>query len=155
MTFGLQSINGARPGAVDYRLQRRTIISEYRKKRLAKHQVCDAHPELVRAGRELGEVTSVDCPICATDPPKFDGEVKPERKLRLVTYVFGARLPSFGRCISKKSELVELSRRPDPLTAYVVEVCPDCGWNWLARSFAIGGRRPVKGRRPAMSAPSE
>ena len=74
-------------GVVDHRLARRALISEYRKGRLAKHQVCDAHPELVRAGKELGTLTERTCPICEDD------------KLVLVTYVFGPRLPAFGRCI--------------------------------------------------------
>src|SRR5437763_9758307 len=38
-----------------YRLARQALISEFRKKRLAQHEVCDAHPELVRAARECGE----------------------------------------------------------------------------------------------------
>jgi hypothetical protein len=169
MTFRPESIGGVYRGDVDYRLQRRTTISEFLKKRIDRQQVCDAHPELMRAGREVGEPTRVECPICAADlaPKTESGIAPPPRgapvstyrrdlsveardrlpKLVLVTYVFGARLPSFGRCITKKSELVELSRRSDALTAYVVEVCPACGWNWLARSFALGGvrRRAVAG----------
>jgi hypothetical protein len=163
MKFRPESIGGVRRGDVDYRLQRRSVLSEFRKKRIDKQQVCDAHPELLRAGREIGEPTRVACPICAIDraPVTESGVAPPARgapptdrtaamtkaahdllpKLVLVTYVFGARLPSFGRCITKKTELVELSRRSDQLTAYVVEVCPLCGWNWLARSFAIGGTR--------------
>ena len=34
------------------------LISEYRKGRLARHQVCDAHPELLRAARGIGRETS-------------------------------------------------------------------------------------------------
>ena len=114
-------------GVVDYRLVRRSLIAEFRKGRLAQHQVCDAHPELVRAARELGEPTRVDCPICA------------EFRLVLVTYVFGARLPAFGRCVSNRTELTKLAARADQLTAYVVEVCPGCSWNHLARVFPMGG----------------
>lgn len=133
MAFRADEMRGARPGVVDYRLARRALVSEYRKGRLARHQVCDAHPELVRAARELGEVTRVACPICA------------EAQLVLVTYVFGPRLPSFGRCISQRSELVKLARRADSLTAYVVEVCPECSWNHLARVFPMGGKRKRAG----------
>jgi hypothetical protein len=117
----------ARPGAVDYRLLRQSVIADYRKQRLARHEVCDAHPELVRAARELGEPTKLDCPICEED------------KVVLVTYVFGPRLPSFGRCISSPAELARLGRRRDALAAYVVEVCPSCSWNHLARVLPLGG----------------
>ncbi len=91
--------------------------------------MCDAHPELVRAARQVGEPSSLDCPICA------------EEKVVLVTYVFGAGLPSFGRCITTKGELAKLDRRREPSAAYVVEVCPGCSWNHLARVFPVGGRR--------------
>ena len=90
--------------------------------------MCDAHPELVRAAREVGEPTKLDCPICEED------------KVVLVTYVFGPRLPAFGRCITTKGELAKLDRRPERLAAYVVEVCPSCSWNHLARVLPVGGR---------------
>jgi hypothetical protein len=130
-TFGPAAIRGgggALGGAVDYRLLRLSVIADYRKKRLAQHEVCDAHPELVRAAREVGEPTSLDCPICEAS------------KVVLVTYVFGPGLPSFGRCITAKREMVELGRRREQLAAYVVEVCPACSWNHLARVFPVGGR---------------
>ena len=113
------------PGEIDYRLTRRGIVSEFRKGRLARHEVCDAHPELVRAAREVGEPTSLDCPICEAD------------KVVLVTYVFGPGLPSFGRCITAKGEMAKLGRRSESLAAYVVEVCPRCSWNHLARTFLV------------------
>ncbi len=132
-------MRGVRPGVVDYRLARRALISEYRKGRLARHQVCDAHPELMRAARELGEPTRVVCPICA------------DEKLVLVTYVFGPRLPPFGRCISTRSELAALGQRADHLTAYVVEVCAGCSWNMLARVFPFGGRGTSVARRRSVT----
>src|SRR5215207_1103859 len=36
-------------GVVDYRLARQQVIQQYRKGRLSKLDVCDAHPELRRA----------------------------------------------------------------------------------------------------------
>ena len=137
MAFSRSSIRGATgsiggAGAVDYRLRRHGVIDEYRKGRLAEHEVCDAHPELVRAAQEVGEPTRVDCPICE------------EAKVVLVTYVFGPRLPAHGRCITQKSELAKLDQRHDALTAYVVEVWPDCHWHHLTRSYSLG--RPA--RRP-------
>ncbi len=118
-----------RPGVIDHRLARRALISEYRKGRLAQHQVCDAHPELVRAARQVGESTAVECPICETS------------NLVFVTYVFGPRLPPFGRCITSKKELAQLARRRDQLTAYLVEVCPACSWHHLLRTAPLGGPR--------------
>lgn len=128
MAFGPGAIRGAdqrTPGEIDYRLARQSVISEYRKGRLAQHEVCDAHPELMRAARECSEPTSRLCPIC-------EGH-----HLVLVTYVFGPRLPKHGRCITDRRELQSLRRRSGDLAAYVVEVCPECAWNHLARTFML------------------
>jgi hypothetical protein len=134
MTFRPEALRGANasgPGVIDYRLARRALLTEYRKGRLARHQVCDAHPELVRAAREVGSPTRVECPVCT----ERAGE---GTTLVLVTYVFGPRLPAHGRCITQKTELAKLDQRNDSLTAYVVEVCPDCHWHHLTRSYALG-----------------
>jgi hypothetical protein len=125
------SITGS--GAVDHRLSRRHLINEYRRGRLRQDQVCDAHPELIRAARNVGSESRTTCPICQ------------EAKLRLVTYVFGARLPSHGRCVSTAAEMATLNRRSDDLTAYVVEACTECRWHHLLRVLPVGG----SGRRVA------
>ncbi len=137
MSFGAGALRGGppgtgSPGVIDHRLARRALISEYRKGRLARHQVCDAHPELVRAARAVGEESTLDCPICEED------------KLVLVTYVFGPRLPPFGRCITQRRELAQLDKRTDALSAYVVEVCRTCSWHHLLRVLPVGGpkRKP-------------
>jgi hypothetical protein len=130
--FSAGSIRGVdrrTPGEVDYRLARQHLISEYRKGRLARHEVCDAHPELLRAARECSQPTREDCPICESV------------KLVLVSYVFGPRLPSFGRCITSAKELKDLAKRSGEFSCYVVEVCPSCSWNHLARTFLLNPAR--------------
>jgi hypothetical protein len=136
MTFGAGAIRGATPGrggVVDHRFMRRALVNEYRRGRLRRDQVCDAHPELIRAAVNVGDPTSVTCPICE------------EHRLVLVTYVFGPRLPAHGRCVSTKRELRALNRRTDELTAYIVEVCSECRWHHLLRVLPVGGprRRPL------------
>ncbi|HVN50917.1 MAG TPA: DUF5318 family protein [Acidimicrobiales bacterium] len=132
MSFGPSAMRGAQagtPGEIDYRLARRALINEYKRGRLAQHEVCDAHPELRRAAREASEATSLMCPICEDD------------HLVLVSYVFGPRLPSHGRCITSKAELRALARRRGEFACYVVEVCPSCAWNHLARTFLLNPAR--------------
>ena len=51
-------------GQVDYRLSRNLVVSEFRKGRLSRQDVCDAHPELLRAAANIGEEVREDCPIC-------------------------------------------------------------------------------------------
>ncbi len=132
VSFTAGSIRGVErrtPGEVDYRLARQHLISEFRKGRLAQHEVCDAHPELMRAARECAQPSREDCPICEA------------HKLVLVSYVFGPRLPSFGRCITSAKELKALAKRSGEFSCYVVEVCPSCCWNHLARTFLLNPAR--------------
>ena len=124
MAFGVGTLRGN--GVVDHRLARRHQINEFRRGRLRQDQVCDAHPELIRAARNVGSPASIACPICEVD------------QLRLVTYVFGPRLPAHGRCVSTAEELEKLNARPDELTAYVVEACTECRWHHLLRVIPVG-----------------
>src|SRR5213080_1657090 len=131
MTFRPDEVRGAADGPagqVDYRLARRAVLAEYRRGRLSRLDVCDAHPELLRAAKNVGEDTSIECPICE------------EAELVHVSYVFGSRLPPQGRCITSRAELDKLARRPTVIACYVVEVCPECSWNHLTRTFPVGGR---------------
>ena len=133
-----QSIRGATngdqlAGHVDYRLARNAVVSEFRKGRLSRLDVCDAHPELLRAATNVGEETREDCPICE------------EAKVRLVSYVFGSRLPPSGTCVTTEHQMAKLSSGSRNLACYVVEVCPNCSWNHLAQSFAIGSGQPRSG----------
>lgn len=117
-------------GLVDYRLARRSVISAFRKGRLSLADVCDAHPELVRAAQLCSAPTEELCPISE------------DATLVLVTYVFGPNLPRFGRCIGNLKELAALERtarrNKGTYTCYVVEVCPTCRWNHLARVYPLG-----------------
>ena len=131
MSFGAGSFRGSGGGrgTVDHRLARRALINEYRRGRLRRDQICDAHPELVRAATNVGEPTTVLCPICE------------DERLVLVTYVFGPRLPAHGRCVSDRRTMAQLNRSPDELSAYIVECCRSCSWHHLLRVLPVGGRR--------------
>jgi hypothetical protein len=119
--------SGKQRSHVDYRLARRSIIRNFHNGRLSRLDVCDAHPELVRAARNVGEGTSEICPICE------------DTTVVLVSYVFGDHLGPSGHCVTTKKELRDLARRSKDMTCYVVEVCPACSWNHLAQSFQVEG----------------
>jgi uncharacterized protein DUF5318 len=115
--------------AIDYRLARRALLREWGLGKVGRAEVCDAHPELVRAARNLGEETTQDCPICE------------KAKLRLVSYVYGDSLKAAnGRCITSQGELERLGENCDEFACYVVEVCTECNWNHLTRSYLLGRR---------------
>lgn len=113
---------------MDYRLVRAHVLHRLKSGTRMADEVCDAHPELVRAGREVGTAAGEPCPVCHGD------------ELSLVSYVFGPRLPAFGRCISYPAEIAKLARRKGRFTCYEVEVCPDCHWNHLLRSYVLQPR---------------
>jgi hypothetical protein len=133
MSFRPEALRGATAGSgvagdVDYRLARNMVVREFQKGRLSRLDVCDAHPDLLRAAANVGEETREDCPICE------------ETKVRLVSYVFGNRLPPSGICVTSKREVTRLSKGARDLRCYVVEVCTTCSWNHLARSFTVTPR---------------
>ena len=49
MSIGALRGAGERRGTVDHGFARRILINEYKRGRLSRDQVCDAHPELIRA----------------------------------------------------------------------------------------------------------
>lgn len=117
---------------VEYRLVRDAVVRDVRRGRVDPVDVCDAHPELLRAARNVGRPLGDDCPICG------------EERMVQVTYVFGAGLPPGGRCPGTATELNRLRRRTQPVLCYDVEVCPGCAWHHLLRKYAAGGRAERK-----------
>jgi hypothetical protein len=114
---------------VDFTLARRAVLRDLRSGRRARIDVCDAHAELLRAGRNLGTPGAGDCPVCTED------------KLRVVSYVYGDQLRrANGRCISSTAELEKLEARHSEVWRYLVEVCVGCGWNHLLRRELHGQR---------------
>ncbi|HAQ03479.1 MAG: DUF5318 family protein [Acidimicrobiales bacterium] len=117
-----------RAADVEYRLARQTVIDYWKNGEIERENLCDAQPMLKRNAIHCGVLIGESCPICES------GEIY------YVTYVFGPRLPAHGRCISTKGELQRLNDRKSQLSAYVIEVCPDCGWNHLVRIASLGGK---------------
>ncbi len=58
MSFGPTALRGftaAGPGGrVEYKLARNAVVKDFHKGRLSRLDVCDAHPELIRAARNVG-----------------------------------------------------------------------------------------------------
>ena len=113
----------------DYALARRAVLRDLQRGVVTRLDVCDAHPELLRAGRNVGEIAPHECPVCG------------EGNVRYVSYVYGEKLgQANGRWISCEGELEELGTMHDEFACYVVEVCLDCRWNQLSRR-ELHGRR--------------
>jgi len=118
---------------VDYALARRAVLRDLRTGLRTRNDVCDAHPELLRAARYVGDDADHPCPVCGGS------------EVRYVSYVYGDTLRrANGTCISSSEELARFGNRFDEFARYVVEVCLDCRWNHLhqrelhGRRFATG-----------------
>ncbi|MCA1707550.1 MAG: DUF5318 domain-containing protein [Actinobacteria bacterium] len=112
---------------VDYSLARRAVIASVRRGLLSTTDVCDAHPELLRAAKNIGEPSLNPCPMCSHEA------------LRNVRYVYGEHLGrDNGRVVYPADWLSELVARHEQFTCYIVEICIDCMWNHLLRSYVAG-----------------
>jgi Family of unknown function (DUF5318) len=115
--------------SVDYSLARRAVLASLRRGAVGTSQVCDAHPELMRAAKNIGEPLDSPCPVCS------------HAAMRLVRYVYGDGLKANnGRVVYPSEWLRELAVKHDEFTCYVVEVCIDCSWNHLVRAYSAGRR---------------
>ena len=111
---------------MDYALQRRAVLTDLAGGRRSLAEVCDAHPHLILAARHYGEPVPTPCPVCE------------HRHQLLVHYVYGQSLARSSGQAKTPAELAALDSRFDEFDVYAVEVCPDCGWNHLARSYVLG-----------------
>ncbi|HEV7193073.1 MAG TPA: DUF5318 family protein [Jatrophihabitantaceae bacterium] len=111
---------------VEYALQRRALLGEVATGRRSRDEACDAHPYLLLAAKHYGEPVSHPCPVCA------------HNRQRHVHYVYGQSLGSIAGQAKSVGELAQLGREREEFEVYVVEVCPDCRWNHLVRSFVLG-----------------
>ncbi|MEZ5117451.1 MAG: DUF5318 family protein [Candidatus Nanopelagicales bacterium] len=118
---------------VDYALQRRAALESLFRGGALDSDHCDADPYLVRAARHHGEPAADDCPVCHRSD------------LTYVTYVYGDELGHLNGRVRSTEELDEMAHQHGAFRVYVVEVCPDCGWNHLSISYVLGDGTP---RRP-------
>ena len=106
----------------------RRTLREVREGAVAKNEVCDAHPELMRVARSSAPETGEQCPLCEEHP------------LVSVTYVFGPRLPAGGKLALDQVDIDRIATRSGTFASYQVEVCASCGWNHLLRRAVLEGR---------------
>ena len=110
-------------GVIDYTLAKRVLLRDAQLGVLGMTDICDAHPELMRAARHVGESTNNDCPVCGKE------------KLVLLAYVYGDGLKAEnGRVWSIETGLRMAAAHPGA-RCYVVEVCRGCQWNHLKEAF--------------------
>jgi hypothetical protein len=117
--------NGGKPhlGSVDYTLVKRALLREFRVGLVSRLDICDAHPDLMRAARHVGEPTSRSCPVCD------------ERAIRLLAYVFADDLAADNGRVWGLQQALTLAAAHRGGACYVVEVCTRCSWNHLDQAY--------------------
>lgn len=114
-------------GVVDYGLAKRAVLSGFRRGAVARVDICDGHPELMRAAKNVGRLVGEPCPVCHGS------------NLRQVRYVFGDELGELsGRVVYPEAWITELASSFDEFRCYTIDVCIDCSWNHLAACFLLG-----------------
>jgi hypothetical protein len=113
----------ARLGVVDYTLAKRAVLRQARRGMLSLHELCDAHPELKRAAKHVGEPVPRPCPVCA------------EHSLRLLAYVYADELKANSGRVWAIDKALALTAKCKGGACYVVEVCTGCSWNHLSEAF--------------------
>ena len=110
-------------GVVDSTLAKRALLREFQRGLLSRVEICDAHPELLRAARYVGEPTRRTCPVCD------------QEQLRLLAYVFADDLKNDNGRVWKIERALALVSERTGRACYIVEVCTGCSWNHLAEAF--------------------
>jgi hypothetical protein len=135
---------------VDYALVRQSTLQDLRTGYVTTTDVCDPHPDLIRAAKHHGEASTRTCPVCRHGDAGFGNRLDPRlgvnggpglttpSSLVLLHYAYGEELGQFSGRIHSHAGVTELSRDAGNVKVYVVEVCVSCGWNHLVASYVVG-----------------
>lgn len=111
---------------VEHALARRAVLADLYAGRTSTTDVCDASPYLGRAAKAYGVRTDRRCPVCRREP------------LWEVPWVYGDALGDASGSSRSLAQVRALAARHPEFVVYEVEVCQECGWNHLVRSWRTG-----------------
>jgi len=107
---------------VDHTLARNRELARWRDGETPVTRLRDADSRLVAAARFHGVPAPSACPLCRNDD------------VRLVSWIFGENLGHRSGTACGTSELDAIVAENGPCTVQVVEVCPNCRWNYRVRT---------------------
>jgi hypothetical protein len=113
----------AKLGVVDYTLAKRALLHGYHGGLFSRFEVCDAHPELLRAAKYVGEPAERPCPVCKKE------------ELKLLAYVYADGMKADNGRVWELEKGLKLTAQHKGACCYVVEVCTNCQWNHLSEAF--------------------
>jgi hypothetical protein len=144
---------------VDYALVRQATLHDLRSGYVTTTDVCDPHPDLIRAALHHGEPSSRSCPVCRGGESRAGHRLDPRLGINggpglpgagglvFLRYAYGDELGQFSGRIRSQEELAEMSADAGDVKVYVVEVCIACGWNHLVASYVVGDGHPRRAPR--------
>ncbi|CCI83923.1 DUF5318 family protein [Corynebacterium otitidis] len=116
--------------AISHELERRRVLGNWRAGRVPRRDLCDADFLLRTASSYHGHAADEPCPVCESE------------QLRHVKWVYGTQLGRRGNTAREDWEIEEIVDAYGEITVHLVEVCPECGWNFLLREMiAYPGER--------------
>lgn len=115
---------------VDHALDRRAALHRLFRGGMLDSDLCDADPYLLKAAKFHGEEVGQPCPACRAEG------------LVTVTYVYGDELGPYSGRIRESKDLPRMAHDFGRFSVYVVEVCQECHWNFLLRTYALGDGVP-------------
>ena len=108
---------------MDYTLAKRALLREFRRGLTSRLEICDAHPELLRAAKHLGKESTRPCPVCSKE------------ELRLLAYVYADGTGRDNGRAWRVEDGLSIAAAHPGAACYVVEVCLECSWNHLTEAF--------------------
>ncbi len=104
---------------VNHGLQRLHLLRRWKAGLVTTEELSDADFLLITAAQFHGYSTAKECPLCHREG------------LREVLWVYGGSLGKRSGTARTWEEIVSLCQEGESLTVHTVEVCPQCGWNYL------------------------
>lgn len=104
---------------VDHHLQRLHLLRRWEQGTVRTEELNDADFLLKTAAQFHGYSTRKECPLCH------------RAGLREVLWMYGDNLGQRSGTARTWEEIAGICQEGLPLTVHTVEVCPQCGWNYL------------------------
>lgn len=124
---------------VDYTMRKRSALGKLVLTATGASDNLDPHPDLLRAAKYHAEPHPGACPWCKTD------------EIVMLRFTWGDELGDYSGRLKTVGEIATMAFEHGSFRVDEVEVCRQCHWHYLLRSYVLGDGNP----RRALRAPRE